>query len=86
MGTAISINAQVANEQVATTGDFVLMGAEVNAVVAALEAHGIDVEALHTHMLDETPRTFFLHFWGLGTPDHVGAGLKAALGGVQTAH
>ena len=54
--------------RVATTGDFVLTGDEVNPVIRELEAHGIQVTALHSHMLRETPRLFFMHFWGLDDP------------------
>jgi hypothetical protein len=49
-------------------------------VIKELEAHGIQVTALHSHMLRETPRLFFMHFWGLDEPTRVAEGLKAALG------
>jgi uncharacterized protein DUF1259 len=79
-GVAESINFQDAGQgNVATTGDFVLIAQEVNPVASALEAHGIQVTALHNHMLDEQPRLFFMHFWGVGTPENVSAGIKAAL-------
>ena len=79
-GVAESINFQEAGQgNVATTGDFVLTGQEVNSVIAALEEHKIQVTALHNHMLDEQPRLFFMHFWGVGTPEAVSAGIKAAL-------
>ncbi|MGE5246215.1 MAG: DUF1259 domain-containing protein [Betaproteobacteria bacterium] len=84
MGTGTGMNFEVVGQRVATTGDFVLAADEVNLVIKALEAHGIEVEALHSHMLQETPRTFFMHFWGVGTPDAIGAGLKAALAVVKT--
>jgi len=79
-GVAESINFQEAGQgNVATTGDFVLIGQEVNSVISALEEHDIRVTALHNHMLDEQPRLFFMHFWGVGTPENVSAGIKAAL-------
>ena len=81
-GMATALNFQVVEGRVATTGDFVLVGDEVNAVVRELEAHGIQVTALHSHMLRETPRLFFMHFWGLDDPTRIGEGLKAALGRV----
>jgi hypothetical protein len=84
MGTAIALNFQIAGAGVATTGDFVLAADEVNPVIGELQANGIDVTALHSHMLRETPRLFFLHFWGVGSPDKIGAGLKAALAKVAT--
>jgi biotin operon repressor len=84
-GVAESINFQeAAAGNVATTGDFVLTADEVNAVISALEKHGIDVTALHSHMLKEEPRLFFMHFWGLGSAEVVGGGIKAALANVST--
>jgi len=65
--------------RVASTGDFVLVAEEVNPVIRELEAHGIQVTALHSHMLRETPRLFFMHFWALDEPQRVAEGLKAAL-------
>jgi hypothetical protein len=64
-GVATAINFQPTNEgRAATTGDFVLLGSEVNRVIRALRAGGIRVTAIHSHMLDEQPRLFFMHFWG----------------------
>ncbi len=83
MGMAISINFQNAGDQVATTGDFVLLADEVNPVIRELTTHGIEVTALHSHMLNETPRLFFLHFWGVGSPDKIAGGLKSALAKVN---
>ncbi len=84
MGTASGLGFEVVGTRVATAGDLVLAPAEVNPVIAALEAHEIDVEALHTHMLRETPRTYFLHFWGVGSGDQIAAGIQAALALVKT--
>jgi len=62
-GVAEAINFQEAGTgKVATTGDFVLTAEEVNAVISALQAHDIQVTALHSHMLTEQPRLFFMHF------------------------
>jgi len=79
-GVAESINFQqgIAGE-VETTGDFVLVADEVNPVISALQEHHIFVSALHSHMLTEEPRLFFMHFWGEGKPESVAAGMKAAL-------
>jgi hypothetical protein len=85
MGMAIALNFQSLGQQVATTGDFVLTADEVDPVMKALQGNGIDVTALHSHMLRETPRLFFMHFWGVGSPEAIGAGLKAALGHVAAA-
>jgi biotin operon repressor len=80
MGTAIAINFQAApNGQVATTGDFVLLADEVNKVVRALKLNGIEVTALHNHMLDEEPRLFFLHFWGVGPAAKIASAMKSGL-------
>jgi hypothetical protein len=84
MGTGIALNFQMVGSKAATTGDFVLIADEVNPVVRELQAHGISVTGLHSHMLREEPRLFFLHFWGLGSPEKIGDGLKAALAKVAT--
>jgi len=79
-GVAEAINFQEAGSgKVATTGDFVLTAEEVNPVVSALEEHDIQVTALHSHMLTEQPRLFFMHFWTVGSTESVAAGIKAAL-------
>jgi hypothetical protein len=84
-GVAESINFQEANAgNVATTGDFVLIAKEVNPVVSALERHHISVTALHSHMLTEQPRLFFMHFWAVGSAESVARGIKAALDHVAT--
>jgi len=56
----------------------------VNPVIRELHAHGIEATALHSHMLRETPRLFFLHFWGVDSPDKIAAGIKAALAKAAT--
>jgi len=84
-GVAEAINFQSADSgNVATTGDFVLTAEEVNPVISELQAHHILVTALHSHMLTEQPRLFFMHFWGQGAPQDVAAGIKAALDKVHT--
>lgn len=83
-GVAESINFQAADSgNVATTGDFVLTASEVNPVITELRTHHIFVTALHSHMLTEQPRLFFMHFWAVGTPESVGGGIKAALSRVS---
>lgn len=78
VGEAINFQAATSGD-VATTGDFVLTAEEVNPVISELQAHHILVTALHSHMLTEQPRLFFMHFWCVGNPETVGAGIKAAL-------
>jgi hypothetical protein len=82
IGMSTALNFQVVDGRVATTGDFVLIAEEVNPVIRELESRGIQVTALHSHMLKETPRLFFMHFWGLDDPARIAEGLKAALGKV----
>jgi hypothetical protein len=84
-GVAESINFQEAETgKVATTGDFVLSADEVNPVISALEQNHVAVTALHSHMLTEEPRLFFMHFWAVGSPQSVAAGIKAALSHVAS--
>ena len=80
MGVATAINFQpTGGGKTAITGDFVLTGDEVNPVIRALRAGGIDVTAVHSHMLDEQPRLFFLHFWANDDALKLARGLRAAL-------
>jgi hypothetical protein len=80
MGVAIAINFQpLGGGKAAITGDFVLTNDEVNPVIKALRANGIEVTALHSHMLDEQPRLFFLHFWANEDALKLARGLRAAL-------
>lgn len=84
MGTAEAINFQpVGKGKTATTGDFVLTAPEVNPVLRALRENGIEVTALHTHMLDESPRVFFMHFWAVAPLPEVLKGMNAALGDID---
>jgi hypothetical protein len=83
MGVATALNFQAAGEgKVASTGDFVLRAAEVNRVLLALRKQGIDVTAVHNHMLGEDPRLFFMHFWAVGDAAQVARGLRTALDAV----
>jgi len=80
MGVAIAINFQpIGGGKAAITGDFVLTNDEVNPVINALRTHGIEVTALHSHMLDEQPRLFFMHFWANDDAIKLAKGLRAAL-------
>ncbi|HEX5507541.1 MAG TPA: DUF1259 domain-containing protein [Pseudolabrys sp.] len=80
MGVATGINFQpTGNGKAAITGDFVLAASEVNPVVSALRSNGIEVTALHSHMLDEQPRLFFMHFWANDNAEKLAKGLRAAL-------
>src|SRR5436305_61337 len=80
MGVAIAINFQpTGGGKAAITGDFVLTNEEVNPVIKALRANGIEVTALHSHMLEEQPRLFFMHFWAVDDALKLARGLRAAL-------
>jgi hypothetical protein len=86
MGSAIAINFQsTGGGKVATTGDFVLIAQEVNPVVKAMRENGIEVTAVHNHMLNDEPRAFFLHFWANDDAEKVAKGLRAALDKVNVA-
>jgi hypothetical protein len=80
MGTATAINFQpTGDEKAAITGDFVMTANEVTPVVRALQEQGIQVTALHNHMLEEEPRLFFMHFWANDDAQKLARGLRAAL-------
>jgi hypothetical protein len=80
MGAAEAINFQpLGGGKAAITGDFMLTAAEVNPVLRALRENGIEVTALHNHMLTDEPRLFFMHFWAHDDLPKLLTGLKAAL-------
>lgn len=80
MGTATAINFQPTDAgDAAATGDFVLLASEVTPVLRALRANGIEVTALHSHMLAEEPRLYFAHFWATDDALRIARGLRAAL-------
>jgi len=86
MGVATGINFQpTGGGKAAITGDFVLAGNEVNPVIKALRENGIEVTALHSHMLTEEPRLFFMHFWAKDDAIKLAQGLHAALGKIAIA-
>jgi hypothetical protein len=80
MGTGTGINFQpLGGGRAATTGDFVLLASEVDPVMRALRSKGVEVTALHTHMIGEQPTLYFMHFWGIGQASQLAAALRAAL-------
>jgi hypothetical protein len=80
LGGAEAINFQpLGGGKAAITGDFILVAKEVNPVLRALRKNGIDVTAIHNHMLDDSPRMFFVHFWAHDDLAKLLTGLKAAL-------
>ena len=85
MSVATAINFQPSGGgKAAITGDFVLVAREVNPVIQALRGNGIEVTALHSHMLDEQPRLFFMHFWANDDAMKLARGLRAALDRMAT--
>lgn len=80
MGVATALNFQpTGGKKAAITGDFVLISSEVNPVLRTLQQNGIEVTALHSHMLDERPRLLFMHFWANADALKLARGLRAAL-------
>jgi hypothetical protein len=86
MGTAIAINFQpTGGGKAAITGDFVALSSEVNPLTTALRDNGIEVTAIHSHMVGEEPRAFFIHFWANDDAVKLANGLGAALKTVNVA-
>jgi hypothetical protein len=80
MGLATALNFQpTGGGKAAITGDFVMVASEVNAVIRALRENGIEVTSLHNHLLTETPRLLFMHFWANNDAVTLARGLRAAL-------
>jgi hypothetical protein len=86
MGSANAINFQATGGgKAAITGDFVLIAKEVNPVLKALREHGIEVTAIHNHMLDDQPHLYFMHFWANDDAKTLAEGLRAALAQINIA-
>ncbi len=85
MGVATGMNFQpTGGGKAAITGNFVLLAGEVNPVIEALRSNGIQVEALHSHMLTEQPKLYFMHFWANDDAIKLARGLRAALDRMNT--
>jgi hypothetical protein len=85
MGLATAINFQpTGNGRAAISGDFVMIASEVNPVIRALQTGGIAVTALHSHMLEEQPRLFFMHFWANDDANKLATALRSALDRMHT--
>jgi hypothetical protein len=86
MGSGEAINFQpTGGGKAAITGDFVLTAKEVNPVLRTLRENGIEVTALHNHMLDDEPRLFFMHFWANDDATQLATGLRRALDQINLA-
>ncbi len=83
MGKAMGVNTWAAfagsDEKAVVDGDFAMLASEVQNVLKALRKAGINIVALHNHMIGESPQIFFLHFWGVGPSVDLAKGIKAAL-------
>ena len=87
MGSGQVINFQpTGGGKAAITGDLVLTAGEVDPVLRALRANGIEVTALHNHMLDDEPRLFFMHFWANDDARKLATGMRAALAHIKVAN
>ena len=67
------------NDDAAVAGDIAMLETEVQPTLKALRSHGLDVVAIHHHMINSRPVIIFLHYWGRGPADKLAAGFKAAL-------
>jgi hypothetical protein len=86
MGVATALNFQPTGANTAAiTGDFILLGNEVESVAQALKANGIDVTAVHQHHLNEQPKVYYMHFWANADPSTLAQGLRAALNQTNSA-
>ena len=78
LGTAINFQPTGAGKA-AIIGDYVMVGTEVNPVIRALRENGIEVTSLHSHLIGEEPRLYFMHFWANDDAMKLARGLRAAL-------
>lgn len=83
VGNAMGVNTWAAfagsDEKAVVDGDFIMFEHELQPVLKALRGAGIHIVAIHNHMVEESPRTVFLHYWGVGSTRALATGLKAAL-------
>jgi Domain of Unknown Function (DUF1259) len=83
VGNAMGVNTWAAfagsDEKAVVDGDFIMFESELQPVLKALRSAGIHIVAIHHHMVGESPRTVFLHYWGVGPTRALAQGLKAAL-------
>jgi hypothetical protein len=86
MGVANVVNFQpTGGGKAAITGDFLALANEVGPLIRVLRAKGVEVTAAHSHMLDEEPRTFYIHFWANDDALALARALRAALDTVKAA-
>ncbi len=87
MGNAMGVNTWAAfigsDEKALVDGDFAMLESEIQSVLKALRSKGINIVAIHNHMVMESPRIIFLHYWGIGSTTDLARGLKSALDAQQ---
>ena len=76
---AVTVRLLAVSAAAAISGDFMLLPTELNPVIKALRANGIEVASIHNHLLDNQPSMVFMHFWAYGDAVSLARGLKAAL-------
>jgi hypothetical protein len=81
-GSPINLQA-VSAERMVGTGDFAILEERVAGLIAALTEHNITATAMHSHLIGESPRVYYIHFWADGKPADVLAGLRAALEAIR---
>jgi hypothetical protein len=83
VGKAMGVNTWAAfagaNDNAVVDGDFAVAEQELAAVLKALRAGGIDIVAIHHHMVGENPRILFLHYWGRGKAIDLATTVRKAL-------
>jgi len=83
VGKAMGVNTWAAfagsDDKAVVDGDFAMLESELQPVLKALRAGGIDIVAIHNHMTGESPRIMFLHYWGTGSTESLARTLKSAL-------
>jgi hypothetical protein len=88
VGNAMGVNTWAAfvgsDDRAVVDGDFAMLESELQPVLQALRGAGIDVVAIHQHMVGEQPRIVFLHYWGVGSTHALAQGLRAALARTAT--
>ncbi len=83
MGNTMGVNTWAAfvgsDDRAVVDGDVAMLESELQPVLKALRGAGIDIVAIHNHMVGESPRIMFLHYWGIGSTEQLAKGLRAAL-------
>jgi hypothetical protein len=65
-------------------GDLVLTEPEINPLISALQAGHLQITALHNHLLRESPRLMYVHYWGRGGEAALANALATALKTTKT--